>query len=151
MTQIPKTQTIQLRNRTRSHGKNVPIDSPDPCGRALVWLQSGRVIVRFDFKSTTQSIPNVNNPRILLSSLHQHMLTLFRKRLEVFDGILIRTVLTPHHRVDAHLSEIGHATKDLLNLLKFIRRQSHFLGLFQSSWRSRGVHGEIFVKPVKLS
>ena len=78
------------------------------------------------------------------------MLPFFRKGFEVLNGILIRTVLTPHHGVNAHFREIGNATEDLLNLIKFIRRQSHFLGLFQSSWSSGSVHSVVFIKAVKL-
>ena len=75
---ITKTKRIQLCYWSGAHGENIAVNSTNTCGSTLIWLKCRRVIVRLDFKCTTQSIANVYKSGIFFTSLSQHASTIAR-------------------------------------------------------------------------
>ena len=129
--EVTKTERIQLRNGTGTHGEDVPVDAPHSGGRTLVGLQCTRVVVAFDFERTADAIADVDNARVFLSCLHQQMRAVLGQGLQPFDGVFVAAMLGPHHRVDAHLGEVGRAAEDLSDLIEFLWTQAHILGLLE--------------------
>lgn len=98
------------------------------------------MIVRFNFKRTAEAISDIDNACVFLPRLDEHVGPILREGLQVFDGVFVGAVFTPHHGVNAHFREVGRATEDFYDFLEFIIGQTHFMGLFQCSWRGGGIH-----------
>ena len=138
--EVPEPQAVELGNGARAHGEDVAVDPAHAGRRTLVGFQCGGVVVGFNFEGTAQAVADVHDPGVFLSRLDEHVGAFLGQRLEVLDGILVRTVLAPHDGVDAHLREIRRAAEDFFDFFEFICRQTHVLGLFQRGRCCRGVH-----------
>ena len=95
-------QRVQQRDRPRAHREDVANDAADAGRRALVRLDEGRMIVRFDLEDGSQAVADVDGAGVLARAL-QHPLARRRQRLEMHARALVAAVLRPHHREDAEL------------------------------------------------
>ena len=112
----PKTERIHHGNRPGSHGKDVPQDSTDACGRALEGLDETGMIVRLDLKNTDPAIANLHHPGVLTRTL-QNARPLGRQSFQVRTGTLVAAMLAPHHAEDSKFGQGGLPAQDLQNPL----------------------------------
>ena len=141
--QVAKAQAVQLGDGTRTHGEDVAVDAADPRRRALVRLDGRGVVVALNLECATQPIADVDDAGILFASLHEHVGTFFGEGLQPLDRVLVRAVLAPHHRVHAHLREIGRAAEDGFDLVELFRAQAHLLGLVEGCRCNGCLHGSV--------
>ena len=129
--EVTEAKAVQLGNGTRTHGEDVAVDAADTGGRSLVGLQRTRVVVALNLERATEAIADVHDAGILLPCLDQQMRAILGQGLEPLDGVLVAAMLGPHHRVDAHLGEVGRAAEDLGDLVEFLGAKAHLLGLLE--------------------
>ena len=143
---IAKSQTVQLCNRSCTHRENISIDTTHTSSCTLIRLNCRRMIVTLNLKCATYTIPQIDDARVLFASFYKHLISILRERFKPFNGILVRAVFTPHHRVYAHFREIRGAAKYLFDGSKLISSQAHILSLFQGSRSSRGGHSRHIIR-----
>ena len=69
--------TNDCRDGTGAHRENISVDTTYSRGRSLVWLDSGRVVVAFDLKSTSKASTNVHQSGVFFTSFYQHVRAIF--------------------------------------------------------------------------
>src|SRR5207245_10641599 len=92
-----KPQRVQTKLGTGTHGKDIANDSADACGRSLKWLDRAGVIVTFDFECDCPTVTNINDAGVFFARSDQYVRTSSRKFFELFTGVFVRAVLSPHH------------------------------------------------------
>ncbi len=77
MTDDEKKEAAQrLEERySEEYGKNVTVDPPYPGGSTLVGFDGTGMVMRFNFKCTSQPIPYVYQSRILITRSHEQVLS----------------------------------------------------------------------------
>jgi hypothetical protein len=101
----PEPERVERADRPRAHREDVPLDAADAGGRALVRLDGGRVVVALDLERDGQPVADVHEPGVLLAGLHEQAPPSRGRVLSSGDGVLVRAVLAPHHRVDAEFDD----------------------------------------------
>ncbi len=114
-----EAERIHDRERTRVHGEDVAQDAADSGGRALEWLDVGRVIVRLDLEGAAPSVANVDDAGVFAGTLND-ALALGRQALQVDARRLVGAVLAPHDAVDAKLGEAWDAAEGGEDRLVFV-------------------------------
>ena len=117
--QRPEAQRVQQPDRPRAHGEDVADDAADAGGRALVGLDEGRMVVRFDLEDRAQTVADVHRAGVLPRSLH-HPRPGRGQGLQVHARALVAAVLGPHHREQPELHEVGRARHQLADPLVFV-------------------------------
>ena len=141
--EVAEAQAVQLGDGARAHGEDVAVDAANPRRRALVGLDGRGVVVTLNFERAAQSVADVDDAGILFASLHEHVGTFLGEGLQPLDRVLVRAVLAPHHRVHAHLCEIGRAAEDGFDLVELFRAQAHLLSLVEGCRCNGCLHGSV--------
>ena len=138
--EVAEPEAVELGNGAGAHREDVAVDAPDAGGRTLVGLDGRGVVVRFDLECAAEPVPDGDDACVLLPRLHEHALPVARQGFQPRDGVLVRAVLAPHHRVDAHLGEVRGAAQQGGNAVEFLRKQAHFAGSVQRGRSGRSGH-----------
>ena len=126
----PKPQRVQRANRTRTHREDVAHDAADAGGRALEGFDRARMVVRFDLERDGEVVADVDDARVLFARADENFRRLGREGLQQRPGVLVGTMLAPHHGEDAQLGVVGLTADDLLDLRVFVRREVVLLDQF---------------------
>ena len=102
-------QRIQKRYRARAHREDVADDAADARRGALVGLDGGGVIVRFDLEYDGQPAADVDDARVLLSGLHAHGLAGGGEAAQEGFGVLVAAVFAPERAEQPQLHAVGFA------------------------------------------
>jgi len=141
--EVPEAEGVELGNGPGAHGEDVAVDAAHAGGRSLVGLERTGVVVALDLESTPDAVADVDDAGVLLARLDQQMRAVLGQGLQPLDGVLVAAVLGPHHRVDAHLGEVGGPAEDLLDQVEFLRAQAHLLGLLEGGGGSGCALGHV--------
>ena len=103
------------------------------------------MIVRLDLEAHAPTVSDVDDPRIFLACLDQHLpkgilVGLFRgEKPEKLASVLVGAVLRPHDRKNPELGQVRHATQNLLGLLVLLGQQPVFRHKLGSDLDVQGV------------
>lgn len=104
-------------DRARPHGEDVPRDSADTRGRALVGLYVAGVVVGLDLEGDRPAVPDVDDTGLLADTGQQGatwgVLAEFAEPAQVNLARLVGTVLRPHDGVHRQLTAGGAPTQNL--------------------------------------
>ena len=130
--EVSEAEGVELGNGPGAHGEDVAVDAAHAGRRPLVGLERAGVVVALDLEGAPDAVADVDDAGVLLTRLDQQVRAVLGQGLQPLDGVLVAAVLGPHHRVDAHLGEVGGPSEDLFDQVEFLRAQAHFLGLLES-------------------
>ncbi len=68
------------------------------------------------------------------------MWAIFWKCFQPLDAVFVGAVFAPHHRVDAHFSEVWRASEYFGDFVEFIRAKAHFASLVKGGDLRGGGH-----------
>jgi hypothetical protein len=84
------------------------------------------MIVALHLECDGPAIADIDDSSVLLARFDENVRAARRKFFEFFARVFIGTVLAPHDRENAELSEVRFASEDFFDALEFLRRQSMF-------------------------
>src|SRR5271168_5162935 len=96
MVERTKLERIHIRDRPRTHRKNIAQDPADASRRTLIWLDERRVVVALDFEDSHQAIANIDGTSVFARATDYER-ALRRQHFEVFTRRLVGAMLRPHH------------------------------------------------------
>ncbi len=138
-----KAERIEREHRPRPHREDVP-DDPAHSGRSsLERLNGARVIVALHLERHRPAIADIDHARILLARLDEDSRPGCWKFAQLLAGILVGTMLAPHHREDAQLREVRRPPEDRDDALVLLRREPMFRNQLRSNGRVRHRCGKV--------
>ena len=93
---IAEPQGIQGRNRSCPHGKNIAVNPSNTCCSPLKGFNGRGMVMRFNFKYNTISLPDICQSCIFFSRFNQELAAIAGQCLQPLDRILVTAMLTPH-------------------------------------------------------
>ena len=133
--QFAKTQGVQCGDRTGPHGENVADDAAHASGRTLEGFNGAGMVVGLDLEGDGHAVPDIDDAGILLTRADQNLVPLGGKGLQDWPGVLVGTVLRPHHREDAQFGMGGRPPQDFEDLLVLFRGEVVFGDEFRGDGR----------------
>src|SRR5262249_31498425 len=110
-------ERVEQRNRPSAHGDDVAQDASHPGCRALVRLDSTRVVMRLDFEGHSQPIADAHDARVFAGA-GKHVTAGAGQRAQERLAALIRAMLAPHNAEHGQLEIVRRAPQELLDLLE---------------------------------
>ncbi len=125
---VAEPQRVHHRDGPRAHAEDVAHDPADAGGRALVRLDVGGVVVRFDLERDRPAIADIDHAGVLPDAHQQRVgrRLLLAELPQVHLGGFVGAVLAPHHRVHGQLGTGGAPAEDVADALVLVRLQPEF-------------------------
>src|ERR1044072_66981 len=103
MVNCAEAKRIERRYRPRAHGKNIPQNTADPRGGALIRLDKRWMVVALHLESHGKTASDIDHAGVLARTL-QHMASFGGQVFEIVARALVAAVLRPH---DGEYTELG--------------------------------------------
>ena len=107
---VGEAQTVQDRDRARSHRDDVSQDSPDARGCALERLHRGRVVVRLDLERDRLAVADIDHARVLTRP-QQNAFPTGGKPFQQKGRMLVAAVFRPEKREHRELEVVRVAVE----------------------------------------
>jgi hypothetical protein len=107
---LGEAEAVEKRDRSRTHGDDVPENPSDSCGGALEGLDRRWMVVALDLEGDRETVAEVEHAGILARPL-ENPLALARQPLQEQRRVLVAAVLRPEERKDRELEVVRVAPK----------------------------------------
>jgi hypothetical protein len=103
-----EAETVEQRDRPRTHRRDVAEDPADSCGGALERLDGRGVVVALGFERDREAVAEIEHACVLAGAL-EHARPVARQAPEQEGGVLVAAVLRPEQGEHGELEVVGLA------------------------------------------